>query len=122
MKRLTFIAVASIMILSAFVFVACGDSGSSESADLSDSKYVGTWKAISMSIGDESDPPDSDWILTINGDGTGSLASEEESGDFTWEPIDGGFQTTGDTKMKFKDDGDHIVAKVIGVKLTFEKQ
>ena len=42
--------------------------------------------------------------------------------DFSWEPTDGGFKTTGDVKLKFKDDGDNITAKVIGVNLTFEKQ
>lgn len=122
MKRLTMIAVVSVMILSAFVFASCGDQGSSEGTDLSDSKYVGTWKAVSMSALGESEAPEDDWILTVNADGTGDLASEEESGAFTWEPIEGGFQTTGDTKLKFKDQGDAIVAKIIGVELTFEKQ
>ena len=36
--------------------------------------------------------------------------------------MESGFKTKGDAKMKFKDDGDRIHAKVIGVNLNFEKQ
>ena len=120
MKRITFIAVVSVLILSAFIFTSCGGGGDT---DLSDSKYVGTWKAASMSLGDESEAPDGEWILTINGDGTGTLdGGEEAPSEFTWSPADGGFKTKGDVKLTFKDDGDNITAKVIGVTLTFEKQ
>ena len=127
MKRLTFIALVSVMILSAFVLVSCGGGGggseASGDADYSDSKYVGTWKAVSMSIGDESEAPDGDWILTVNADGTGTLDDGEEApSPFTWTPVEGGFKTKGDVKVTFKDKGDQIVANVIGVDLTFEKQ
>ena len=60
--------------------------------------------------------------MTINGDGTGTLAGGEDSSEFTWQPTDGGFKTKGDVKTTFKDDGDKIKTKVIGVELIFEKQ
>ena len=120
MKKLISIMIISIMVLSALALTACG-GGSSE--DLSDGKYVGTWKATAMEVLDESEAPDGDWILTINGDGTGTLAAEgEEDSNFTWSPTDDGFKTKGDMKLTFKDDGDKIKANIIGVDLVFEKQ
>ena len=118
MKKIVSIALAAVMVLTALALTACGSSGS----DLSDSKYVGSWKAVSMSVGDESEAPDGEWMLTVNDDGTGTLDDGSEISEFTWEPADGGFKTKGDVKLKFKDDGDNITAKVIGVTLTFEKQ
>lgn len=120
MKRLTLLTVLSMIILTAVLFVACGSS--SEPADYSDSPYVGTWKAVSLSLADESEGLDEDWTLVINADGTGTLDDGEEAGDFNWEPTDDGFKTTGDTKMKFKGDGERVTTKILGVELAFEKQ
>ena len=50
------------------------------------------------------------------------LDSKEEVSHFTWEEIDGGFKTSGDVKMTFKDEGEGIKANIIGVDLYFEKQ
>ena len=58
----------------------------------------------------------------INGDGTGTIDDGEEVSEFTWEPTDEGFKTKGDMKLKFKDDGDNIKAKILGADLTFAKQ
>ena len=64
MKRFISIALISIMILSALAFTACGGGGSSD-ADLSDSKYVGTWKAQSVNVGDGSgEIEDKAWLQT----------------------------------------------------------
>ena len=112
------LAVAAIMALTVFAFTGCGGGD----ADNSDSPYVGTWKATDMSLADESEAVEEDWILTINEDGTGTISNGDETSEFTWEPTDEGFKTKGDMKLKFKADGDTISAKIIGVKLTFEKQ
>ena len=120
MKRTVSIAVVMLMILSALLLAGCG--GSSSSADLSDSKYVGTWKVSSIALNEESENLDENWVLTLKEDGTGQLTSEEETSDFTWELTDTGFKTKGDVKLKFTDDGDKIKAKIIGVDLIFEKQ
>ena len=118
MKKVLLFALVAVMALSTFALVGCGGGDS----DVSGSKYVGTWKALGMSLGDESEAIDDEWILTLNDDGTGTITGEGETSEFTWELTDEGFKTDGDMKLKFKDDGDNIVAKVIGVKLTFEKQ
>ena len=118
MKKVRLFTLITILALSMFALSAC--SGGSNQ-DLSDSKYVGTWKAVAMEIAGESVEPDGDWILTVNGDGTGTLAAEDTS-NFTWQPAKDGFKTKGDVKATFKEDGDRLTTKVIGVSLVFEKQ
>ena len=121
MKRFFSAALIAMIIFSALALTACG-GGSSK--DLSDSKYVGTWKATAMEIGDTSEAPEFDMILTLNDDGTGTLfgGEEGETNTFNWELTSDGFKTSGDVKLKFKDDGDRIKSKIIGVNLIFEKQ
>ena len=41
---------------------------------------------------------------------------------FTWELTKDGFKTKGDDKLTFKDDGDKITTKLMGVNIGFEKQ
>jgi hypothetical protein len=124
MKKFVAVSVSIIMVFSVLALTACGGGGSSE--DLSDSKYVGTWKGVEMTVADESEEFQDDIILTINGDGTGTLVGSEEGeteeSSFTWEPTSDGFKTKGDVKMTFKDDGDKITSKIIGVTMVFEKQ
>ena len=120
MKRFISIALISIMILSALAFTACGGGGSD--ADLSDSKYVGTWKAQSINVGDESGEVEDKYLMIINADGTGTMTGDDGLNEFTWTPIDGGFKTKGDMKVTFKDDGDNIKARIFIVDLVFVKQ
>lgn len=135
MKKRVLFPVLALLILTALVLSACGskssnsnsESSTKSKADYSDSKYVGTWKALDMSLGDESEAIDDDWLLTLNADGTGILVAndgekEEEPASFTWEPVDGGFKTGGDMKLTFKEDGDNIKTNIFGVDLTFAKQ
>jgi hypothetical protein len=120
MKKFISLSIVMLMVVSALMLTACG-GGSSE--DLSDSKYVGTWKSVALALGDDSEDMDGDMILIINGDGTGTMLSEgDEDSDFTWELTRNGFKTKGDVKLKFKDDGDRIKTKIIGADLIFEKQ
>ena len=120
MKRTISAAVIVSIIMSMLLLASCG--GNSSSADLSDSKYVGTWKATTMALKDESESLDHEWTLTLKEDGTGQFIDEEGTNDITWELTDSGFKTKGDTKLKFTDDGDNIKTKIIGVDLIFEKQ
>ena len=119
MKRMLSIGIVVVMILSTLALTACGGG---KGGNVAESRYVGTWKALSMSLGETSENLDNDWTLTLNADGTGTLASAEEATDFTWELTDKGFKTQGGMKMTFTDDGDNIKSKIIGVDLTFEKQ
>ena len=122
MKKKLAILLSLAMVLT-FALAACGSGGGE---DLSDSKYVGTWEADSLSFAGESGDLDGVFRLTLNGDGTGEFQSvdpegNEEISDFTWQLTDDGFKTKGDTKMKFKDDGEGIKAKILGADLHFDK-
>jgi len=121
MKKKIAIMISFMMIMT-FALAACGGGGD---ADLSDSKYVGTWRAASISAGGNSEDVDFDYILTLDGDGTGTfLASSgdgDEISDITWSLTDSGFKTKGGTKLKFTDDGEGIITSILGVKLHFDR-
>ena len=118
MKKFVSIALVAMMIMSALVFTACGGGD----VDLSDSKYVGTWKAVELSLGDDTGELEVEYILTLNGDGTGSFDGDDGLINITWELTNEGFKTKGDTKLKFRDDGDRIVTTILGVDMAFERQ
>lgn len=117
-KKLVFL-LSLIIVLSVPMLSACG--GSSGSEDLSDSKYVGTWKAESMSLGDDSGDFENEYLLVVNGDGTGQMTGGDEVAEFTWSPVENGFKTKGGVKTTFKDEDGGIVTKIIGVELHFVK-
>ena len=120
MKKTIVILAVAMTALFCVMLAGCGGSGS---GDVSDSPYIGTWNAVSMSLGDESEPYDETCVLTLNDDGTGTLDDGAEATAFTWEPTDEGFKTAGDMKMKFVDNGDGTISgKILGAKLNFEKQ
>ena len=75
MKKLLSLIIAALMLFSVLALTSCG-GGSTE--DLSDSKYVGTWKATSLEVMDESGEIEGDIILTLNGDGTGTLTGADD--------------------------------------------
>lgn len=117
---------AIIIIAALTMFAACGSSGSDATGeDLANSRYIGTWKVATLAIGDVSDGFEGDdFSITLNEDGTGQFVSEEGASEITWSLTKDGFQTvdTDGSKMSFKDDGDNIKTKIIGVDLIFEKQ
>ena len=125
-KTISYLLCVAVLV-SCLALTACGGKKKSESADLSGSKYLGTWKTTGLSFMDNSEAVDesndlSEVTLILLEDGTGHMDSPEEVSYFTWEEVDGGFKTKGDVKMTFKDEGDGIKASVIGVDLYFEKQ
>ena len=118
MKKKLAVLLSMAMVLT-FALAACGGGG-----DVSDSKYIGTWVVDSMSFAGEADAPDTDMTLVLNGDGTGTFSGVDEDGNeevssFTWSLTNDGLKTDGDVKMKFKEDGDDLVAKILGVEMRF---
>lgn len=118
MKRFLSVAAVVAMVFCALALAACGGSNT----DLSDSKYVGTWKIDKMTFQDESEGIDDNWTLVLNGDGTGQSITDEETDDLTWELTKDGFKTKGGVKASFVDDGDNIKTSIFGVDLIFIKQ
>ena len=108
-----------LLVFSCIVFTACG---SGKKQDLSGSKYVGTWKAVSLTLKDEVGEFEEDHYLVLNADGTAEFQSEDEVSKCNWEETKDGFKLTGDSKMTFKDDGDSVKCSLFGVELHFEKQ
>ena len=122
MKKILSIALVTILVFSALALTACGGSSGSGKTDLSDSKYVGTWKATTLALKDESEELGASYVLTLNGDGTGQFVDAEDISYITWELTEDGFRTKGDTKLRFTDDGDNIKTNIIGVDMIFERQ
>ena len=114
MRKSIAILLSVLLVLSCFALTACG-----KSEDLSGSKYVGIWKVDSLSFKDEEGELEGDYILTVNGDGSAQFVSEEGTSNCTWKLTKEGFKTKGDAKLKFKDDGDGIKAKILGAYLHF---
>ena len=95
-----------LMLLSALLLASC----------------VGTWKATTLALKDESEELGASYVLTLNGDGTGQFVDAEDISYITWELTEDGFRTKGDTKLRFTDDGDNIKTNIIGVDMIFERQ
>lgn len=109
-----------LVILSALLLASC--SKKEEKVDLSNSKYVGSWKVTTLALKDKSEEFGASYVLTLNGDGTGQFVDDENISHITWELTKDGFRTKGDTKLRFTDDGDNIKTNIIGVDLIFERQ
>ena len=127
MKKKIAVLIGLMMVLT-LALAACGGGSGGESGgeDLSDSKYVGTWVVDTLSFAGETGEAETNFTLNLNGDGTGTLIGTNEDGtedvsNLTWSLTDGGFKTKGDAKMDFKDDGDAIVAKILGVEMRMVK-
>lgn len=121
MKKKIVVLTLAMAAMLCLLLAGCGSSGG-DGGDYSDSPYIGTWKAVSVSIGDTEEPFTDKCDLIVNSDGTGSMTDAENVSEFTWAPTDEGFKTKGDVKMTFKGDGEKISGKVLGANLNFEKQ
>ena len=120
------ISVLCLLLMACMLLTACGGSKSSGPQDLSNSKYVGNWVAVSMSIKDTTEPYQDECYLTLNPDGTAVFyagdSEESESASCNWEETSKGIKLTGDSKMEFTADGDTLATKIMGVTLLFERQ
>lgn len=122
MKKKIAVLTLAMAAMLCLLLTGCGSSSGGDGGDYSDSPYIGTWKAVSVSIGDAEEPFTDKCDLIVNSDGTGSMTDAENVSEFTWAPTDEGFKTKGDVKMTFKGDGEKISGKVLGANLNFEKQ
>lgn len=118
MKKTVALILCLLMALSCACLPACG-SGAKK--DLSGSKYIGFWKAVSLSVKDKAGEFEEEITLTLKGNGTAEFASGDEVTACTWEETKDGFKLKDGAKMTFKDDGDGITSSVFGVQLHFER-
>ena len=124
MKKFMNMLCSALLVLSCVVMLGC----SSGKKDVSDSKYVGTWKAVSaevmgqkMTIEEVLEGKEA--ILVLNGDGTGTMDADGESSKFTWVETSEGPKASGDVNITFKENEDGLlVGDLMFAKLFFEKQ
>ena len=114
-----FVSVLCLLLIAGMVLCACGKSGSQ---DVSNSKYIGSWKAVTISFKDLTDDYTDECTLTLNGDGTAVFFIEGEETRCGWEETGSGLKLTGESKMSFTADGDALLFKIAGSELRFERQ
>ena len=124
MKKRVFPPVWLLLVFTCVLFAACGSGGggSGGNADLSASRYVGTWKARDVTLMDQVGEFDSEILLTLNADGTATFVTDAQESACTWEETEGGFRLRGGAKMTFTDDGEGIRTSLYGIELRFERQ
>ena len=111
-------ALAALLVLGMILSLcACGAK-----KDLSGSRYLGTWKAVSLSLAGGSAPYEGVFTVTLEPDGTATLSSEDEVTVCRWSETDSGFKVTGDAKMTFHAEGEGLRATAMGVSIWFERQ
>ncbi len=92
-------------------------------ADLSNSKYLGVWKGVSVSLLGRTEALDVENILTLNADGTATYTSPDEVREYTWKETNYGVFLDGKSDLKLTDDNGMLKTRVFGfVTLNFEKQ
>lgn len=119
-KRIVFITLACMLVLSAAVFfTACGD-------EYADSEYVGKWKCTSGSASGytiDVEKTLGKFEIELKADGTAeaNILGEKSSGE--WEPSDDGFSLKdNDNTLDFTKDGNNVKIDYQSVTMIFEKQ
>ncbi len=113
------ISVLFLILAACMILTACGKN---EPKDLSGSKYLGTWRAATMTLKDEVGEFEEETFLILNADGTAKFTSKDEVTECKWEETKDGFKLKDGAKMTFTDDGDGIKSKILGVELHFERE
>ena len=120
MKRKTAILMAAILAMSCFVLTACGQK------DLSNSKYLGNWKAVRASFNDTEATVEEvlggEFVMELKGDGTANVTMAGEEMKAEWKETGDGIKFSGDLKLSFKDQDGVLDTSVIGVHFYLEKQ
>ncbi|MBR4462590.1 MAG: hypothetical protein IKS51_08435 [Erysipelotrichaceae bacterium] len=92
-------------------------------ADLSNSKYVGTWKCVSVTVFGKTEELTVESRIHINADGTATQTSPEEKRTYTWKETGYGVFLDGKGDLKLKAEGDKLTTRIMGfVTLTYEKE
>ena len=126
MKKLNSIICCLVLAVACVLLVGCG-SKSSKPTDMSNSAYVGTYKAVHADfLGEEvsvEEAVGSEMILALNADGTASLSAGTDVSNGTWSEVSGGVKVQGDDlNLKLDDKGGTLETSVIGMTIQFELQ
>lgn len=89
---------------------------------MADSKYIGQWKAVSVTVGKMTEQIGGNSILFINADGTAHYGEGEDRKDYVWTEKNYGIYLDGKSDMKLTADGDRLTTRLLGfITITFEK-
>ena len=111
------ISILCVIAILCTLLAACGGN-----KDLSQSKYLGTWKATTIGVKDSVDPFEDVFIVTLNADGTATVIADDATTNCTWTETSKGFKLQGDSKISFKDDGDGVAYSLLGAKIHLDRQ
>ena len=124
MKKTAVLLLCLALAVSCLALTACG--GSSAPQDLSQSKYVGTWKAVDVSMGDKKETSEEvfseGFTFELRGDGTATVTPADGDGACTWKETGSGIKTDGAMKLTLKDKDGGLDASILGVHVFFEKE
>ncbi len=94
-------------------------------SDVSNSKYLGKWKADSVDVFKESGELDNDSVLSLNADGTATIVSGDEVVEYKWWETENGvyLDSLGEkSDLKFKADGPDILkTRLLFIYLKFKR-
>ena len=94
-------------------------------ADLSNSKYVGTWKGVSITLLGRTEPLEVENILTLKEDGTAIYITPENNDirAYIWKETSYGVFLDGKSDLKLTDEEGMLKTKLFGfVTLNFVKE
>ena len=92
-------------------------------ADTANSKYLGSWKGVSMTALGKTEPLTVDNTIVLRADGTAVYTTPDETRAYIWKETDYGVFLDGKADLKLKADGDKLTTRVLGfVTINFEKQ
>ena len=94
-------------------------------SDVSNSKYLGKWKADSVDVFKKSGEFDGDTVLSLNADGTASMVSADEVLEYKWWETENGvyLDSLGEkSDIKLKADGpDTLKTRILFFHLKFKR-
>ncbi len=89
-----------------------------------DSKYTGTWTAVSAEyIGIEMTQEEiGSFVMTLNPDGSASIENADGIKNGKWEEVEGGIRLDKDDDLILTDTDNRLTLEMDGVTFSFEKQ
>ena len=90
--------------------------------DLSNSKYVGTWRGVSVSFLNHSGEITADNSLIIKADGTATTGTGDDLKAYIWKETSYGIFLDGKSDLKMYANGDDLEVRFLGIVITYKKQ
>lgn len=125
MKKIKMIMSCILTVFLCVILVGCG---AKETEDVSNSQYVGTWKAVSVTaMGSESTAQEvfgGDFTLELKADGTYVTNAGTDTTNGTWTETKEGpklYEEGNKDGAVYKADGDTLVIDMVFAKVVLEK-